>query len=291
MSLTPIHIRTMQRTDIPYADSLRRIAGWNQTPSDWERFLRMEPNGCFLAEWKNKPAGTATTIIYENKVAWLGMVLVHPDYRRKGIGRALLLKCIEYLERLQIPSIKLDATPEGRPVYEKLGFKPEWNLSRWERPSNGVSGKPVLKETTPFSPEELKPLHQLDDQAFGVSRNHLLLEFRLQNPPFIKTTQNAENTNAFGFIRRGDIALQMGPIVASSDEAFQQLIENIAHEKLQDRSSRFFWDIPDQNKTATNWAKQNGFRIQRTLTRMYLGSNNTPGNPLMQYAIASPELG
>ena len=115
MSVDALQIQTMRRADIPFADSLRHIAGWNQLPADWERFLKMEPKGCFVATCQNNPVGTATTLTYDNKVAWIGMVLVHPNHRRKGIGRALLLKCIEHLRNLGIPSIKLDATPEPDP--------------------------------------------------------------------------------------------------------------------------------------------------------------------------------
>lgn len=31
----------------------------------------------------------------------------------------------------------------------------------------------------------------------------------------------------------------------------------------------FYWDIPDQNSVAVEWAKQHGFTAQRPLIRMY----------------------
>ena len=78
------------------------------------------------------PAGTATTTFYAPELAWIGMVLVHPDYRRRGIARALLARCIEYLRGRGARCIKLDATPLGKQVYDELGFKDEWTLTRWE---------------------------------------------------------------------------------------------------------------------------------------------------------------
>jgi GNAT superfamily N-acetyltransferase len=53
------------------------------------------------------PAGTATTIGYGTDLAWIGMVLVHPDHRRHGVGRALLAHCIAFLRERRIRSIKL----------------------------------------------------------------------------------------------------------------------------------------------------------------------------------------
>src|SRR4026209_418202 len=129
---TSIRLRVLTREDLPFADAVRALAGWNQTIADWERFLAAEPGGCFLAEWDGVPAGTATTIVYGPAVAWIGMVLVHPDHRRRGIGRALLERCIEHLRERGVRCIKLDATPAGKQVYDGLGFKDEWTLTRSE---------------------------------------------------------------------------------------------------------------------------------------------------------------
>src|SRR2546425_10786138 len=132
---SPLRFRLLDREDLPFADSLRALAGWNQTLDDWERFLALEPEGCFLADWNGTPAGTATTIVYGPELAWIGMVLVHPEFRRRGIGRALLQHCIDSLRERGVRCIKLDATPVGRAVYRDLGFHDEWTLKRWVRPS------------------------------------------------------------------------------------------------------------------------------------------------------------
>jgi len=130
-----IRLRLLTARDLPFADAVRAAAGWNQTLDDWRRFLALEPEGCFLAEWEGKPAGTATTLIHGPELAWIGMVLVHPDSRRRGIGQALLRHCLEHLRQRGVGCIKLDATPLGQPVYERLGFRSEWTLARWERAS------------------------------------------------------------------------------------------------------------------------------------------------------------
>ena len=70
-----LRLRLLKRADLAFADSVRALAGWNQTMEDWERFLSAEPDGCFLAEWNGASAGTATTTVYERELAWIGMVL------------------------------------------------------------------------------------------------------------------------------------------------------------------------------------------------------------------------
>ena len=47
-----------------------------------------------------------------------------PEWRRKGLGSALLEKLLEESKKRGITIISLHATPVGRTLYEKFGFKP-----------------------------------------------------------------------------------------------------------------------------------------------------------------------
>src|ERR1700683_884599 len=120
-----LQIRVMTPADVPAGMRLKDLAGWNQTEQDWRRFLEAAPDGCFVAEWSGQVAGTVTTISYENRFAWIGMVLVDPQLRGKGVGTALLERAMDYLDASGVPCLKLDATPQGRPIYERLGFRAE----------------------------------------------------------------------------------------------------------------------------------------------------------------------
>src|SRR5882724_8331694 len=163
---SPLRLRLLRREDLQFADSVRASAGWNQTLDDWERFLTTEPDGCFLAEWNGAPAGTATTTIYGPDLAWIGMVLVHPEYSQRGIGRALLERCIERLRGGHVRCIKLDATPLGKKVYDNLGFKDEWTLTRWVcqmAPGQTTAPEPGLRFLRATDAEGLEPL---DTSAF-----------------------------------------------------------------------------------------------------------------------------
>ncbi|NOY01032.1 MAG: GNAT family N-acetyltransferase, partial [Verrucomicrobia bacterium] len=163
-----IQLRTMRDEDLVFANEVRNIAGWNQTLTDWRRFISLQPNGCFIAEWNGEPAGTATTTCYGKDLAWIGMVLVHPDFRRRGLGKALLEHCITYLRDDQkIRCVKLDATPEGQPLYEKLGFNAEWSLKRWVGNGGGNTDNCPHDRITETS---LK----LDREIFGADRKNLL---------------------------------------------------------------------------------------------------------------------
>src|SRR6266508_4054897 len=110
-----VSVRRMTESDLPAADRLRAFAGWNQTPADWRLLLALEPGGCFVALRAGEMIGTVTTMTYGRALAWIGMMLVHPDHRRRGIGSSLMRQALEYLYALGVPCVRLDATPAGRP--------------------------------------------------------------------------------------------------------------------------------------------------------------------------------
>ncbi|HEX3989279.1 MAG TPA: GNAT family N-acetyltransferase [Verrucomicrobiae bacterium] len=283
-----LRVRVMQEGDLPFADSLRAVAGWNQTLDDWRRFLAMQPKGCFLAELDGAQAGTATTVVYGSGLAWVGMLLVHPDFRRRGVGRALLLRCIEHLQDLKVKCIKLDATPEGRLVYEKLGFKEGWSLRRWEASlSAGVSesGNCSLRA---WDEADLSQLNSLDAQAFGTSRSGLISALARQSRCALTCERAGEGAIGYGFLREGSRASYLGPVIATLPRDGISIVEAIL---ARAGGTRVFWDIPDLNAAAVDWAASHDFTVQRSLTRMWLGENCCAGNPRQQFAIAGPEMG
>src|SRR3954451_15181928 len=84
----------MTAADLPLGLRLSRQAGWNQTEGDWQRFLDLQPDGCFVAEWNGTPAATTTTSHF-GRVAWIAMLLVDEPLRSRGIATALLAHALE----------------------------------------------------------------------------------------------------------------------------------------------------------------------------------------------------
>src|SRR5262249_49185807 len=137
----PIRIRKMRPDDTALGMRLKGEAGWNQCASDWKAYLQIEPDGCFIAELDGRAVGTATAIPYEDRLGWIGMVLVDTDARRKGVGTRLVAETIAYLESVACRCQKLDATEAGALVYEKMGFHIEYEVQRWQRSGKDDSEK------------------------------------------------------------------------------------------------------------------------------------------------------
>ena len=281
----------MADTDVPFADRIRAVAGWNQSLQDWQRLLRHDPHGCFVAEWNGHLAGTATTTTYSQDLAWIGMVLVDPDVRRRGIGTALLMRCIEHLRQSGVGCIKLDATPLGKQVYGPLGFVTEWSLSRWQTtelaacpPRIDTASDPVPR---PLDSRDIGCVADLDTCAFGVARNRMLSMLATQSATRIRR-DGAGRIVGYGMLRPGQRAHYLGPMVAQDESSGIALADDLLGSIA---ALPLYWDIPDANQASIRVARRYGMDRQRTLTRMYLGENTRPGKPAAQWAIAAPEIG
>src|SRR4051812_35347541 len=121
----------MNKTDLPAAVRLTRDAGWNQDKEDWQRFLTLGADACFVAERDGEVLGTTVTCMF-GSVAWIAMVIVASKHRGNGIGGALTRHAVEFLDAAGALTIRLDATPLGQPIYEKLGFTSQYEIVRYQ---------------------------------------------------------------------------------------------------------------------------------------------------------------
>ena len=281
-------LRLLTEADLAFADSLRDRVGWNQTRADWQRMRALEPTGCFLAECNGVPVGTATTIRYGLELAWIGMVLVHPEYRRRGVGRALLERCLAYLRACGVRCIKLDATPAGKTVYDGLGFKEEWTLTRWTHAHVPPIQAKAVSGMRSWQTADGLGIEPVELAAFGVSRQRLVQVLAPQSQDSVVVESEPGQITGYGLLRPGSRAFYLGPVAAVGAETALPVIEALM---TSCEGNAVYWDIPDQNSVTVEWAKQHGFTAQRPLIRMYLGENHAPGDPRKQYALTGPETG
>ncbi len=267
-------LRLIRTSDLVDAFQLSAAAGWNQTLEDWRMLLDISPQGCFGIEVDGKLVATTTVVRYEKQLAWIGMVLTKTEYRGRGFARRLLAYALEYVDSLQIKTLKLDATEQGKPLYERFGFHAEQPIERWSRPGDASTISSATDSGLKSS------LLDLDREAFAADRGPLLKTLSGRGAAYQAST-------GFLFTRPGRVTAYLGPCVASDSEAARSLIAEALSE-TQDAS--WSWDLLPENKNAVTLAEEFGFSPQRYLTRMARGKP-LRGNERMIYAIAGFELG
>ena len=277
-----VRLRLMTIKDIPEGMRLKEIAGWNQTAVDWQRFLSASPGGCFAAECQGRVVGTSTTIVYEGRFAWIGMVLVDPDHRGQGLGTLLLQRAMQYLDSRGVRCIKLDATPQGQLLYQKFGFVSEYEVERWMLTREG--DEKAVEETA----IEIDDLLQLDRGIFGADRSGLLRSLTEEAPDFTLVARQEAGIVGYTFGRRGALADHLGPWMAGTEDVAAELLDEFLHRCGRELA---FVDCVRRNPWAVPLVKDRGFTFSRPLTRMFRGTNHYEGRPELLCAILGPEFG
>jgi len=221
MPTPEIKLRPMEPRDIPFGARLSKTAGWNQLEADWEMFLKLRPDGCFVASVDGEDAGTVTTVDHGG-VAWIAMLLVDPRMRRRGVGTRALRAALESLADVEI--IKLDATPAGRPVYEPHGFVRESELMRWRRCGPNTTGS-SSRSVRPMRDDDLDAVLALDADVFGGDRAILLRSWRDRAPDLAHVDGTDAGIRGYTFGRDGAIGAQVGPLVAPDIECATALLD------------------------------------------------------------------
>jgi GNAT superfamily N-acetyltransferase len=83
-------------------------AGWNQNEADWRFFL--SKGTVFGLRDGARLVATAALLPYSAGNAWISMVLVTADFRRRGIATKLVDACLDVATRRRLTTW-LDAAP------------------------------------------------------------------------------------------------------------------------------------------------------------------------------------
>ena len=266
-----IHLRLMTPRDVPLGMRLKEQAGWNQIEADWRRCLQLQPDGCFVAEREGVAVGTVTTCIF-GSIAWIAMVLVDVAVRGQGIGRTLLDHALAFLDGRGVATVRLDATPLGRPLYEQRGFVEEYTLTRFEGIAPLV-GAPAAQQarrgivTICPTCELQERVLRFDRQITGTDRASLLRHLYTETPAEWQLAIRGEELLGFTAARPGSRAWQIGPCLTTAEAGPPLLADALARRAGQ----RVFLDVPVENRAAVAAVTAAAMVPQRPLYRMCRG--------------------
>jgi GNAT superfamily N-acetyltransferase len=280
MARTEAHAALVEMGEADVSDGLglSEEAGWNQTAEDWSLLIRL--GRAFAVPGSDgRLVATALALPYPPDFGWVSMVLVHGPYRRRGLATRLLERAItELRDRGVVPF--LDATPTGRDVYARMGFRPLETLVRW-RGRGGGHPAPTLP---PILPDALPAIAELDHVAFGADRSPVLADL-LGRPGAV----SRHDPEAGGFLlsRAGRTATHVGPVVARETRTALGLLEA----GLAAVAGPVVIDVPERASEVASLLSARGFEAERPFARMALGRDVAFGDPVLVRAVAGPELG
>jgi ribosomal protein S18 acetylase RimI-like enzyme len=278
----------MRADDIPFAVRLTNGEKWGVTRADLKRLIRLNPRGCFVAYDGIRRAGMTTTTNYLRKLAWIGNVIVHRNYRGKHIGRALVEHATLHLQRTGVQHIALYCYNEHVNFYEDLGFVKDAPFVRLRR---SASKAEHLREEANFQrPPSMRKLLVADRHAFGADRSELIRDVLADETAWILGTSRGVSSISYLMVKEFADECEFGPWICSDPS-------RDLPSKMIDQALIRIGSLPVEvgclrgNRTAIRILKVNGFRTIREGYRMFLQKKAKIGDDNAQYALGFLDKG
>jgi GNAT superfamily N-acetyltransferase len=318
MSDRAISIRRLTATDFGVADGILREAFGtpDSFKADLQRCMALQEDGWFFATHAGSPAGMVGAVDYGN-FAYVGLMAVHPALQSRGIGRALMLRLLAWLDARGTPVALLDATEAGRPLYASLGFVEQdqacvfaqqaesqhslsclWHTgqsfgeeARAATPRSVTArGQPGgfggTDRVRPVRLRDLPALVEFDTPIFGAAREAVF-----------RALLTAEGSERFFLVHDGAGQLsgylcaqsqRIGPWAARRPEDAEALIQ-VALSLPYAVVPRVL--VPQANRAAAHLLERNGFHLVRAIRHMRRGGSRHPGRRELLYGQASFAIG
>jgi GNAT superfamily N-acetyltransferase len=270
----PIAIVELGPGDARAGLELSAEAHWNQNEADW-RFFLSQGTVFGVRDGDDHLIATAALLPYTSGNAWISMVLVTANWRRRGLATKLVDACLEAAAARGLTTW-LDATPAGATVYGPLGFAPTLQLRRL-RLENSTA--PESGSAQPPSTCALDEFIARDRGTMGFERGALLGELGRRSGSRLLSSGDAA-----ALVRDGRKARHIGPLFADGpDRALAMVNEIVCSE-----TGPLLIDAVSEQGEFLKGLTNSGWRIERPFQRMRFGHAQLAKLP---FAVAGPEYG
>jgi len=275
-------VRPMRPGELELVLEWARQEGWNPGLDDSLAFHGADPSGFFVGALGEVPVGSISMVKYGDEFAFLGLYIVHPDFRGKGYGRAIWNAGMASAEGRVIG---LDGVEAQQQNYRKAGFEPAYKTIRF----GGIAKPPA--------PSALL-VQAVTDKTDGIARYDATI-FPAPRPEFVSAwctgrrdrksavVRKSGKIRGYGTIRRCYEGYKIGPLFAADAETAAALMAQLIPEA---KGAQVFIDVPEDNKDGLALAESVGLVPVFETMRMYRGK--APSITLKNvYGVTTLELG
>lgn len=280
-----ISIRPLLDTDLETAQAILNLAFHSSVNRIHELRLyrQMQPDGWFAAIRREQLIGMVGAVNY-GAFAHVGLMAVHPEAQRQGVGLALMQFLLAELDKQHIPLITLDASKAGRPLYDKLGFVAYDETLVLQRPSNAAKLDKTYRIPS-ISDQELDELAHWDRGAFGADRRRVFKVLLDNYPERAFILRDGDGQPSGYLFAQGN---RIGPWVmlqpSHAEELFQAALALPYDETIS-------MNVPSVNREAIELARRHGFELVRANQHMGRGVSGVPGQRQKVYSQTSLAVG
>ncbi len=278
---SPVVLRAMRPSDLPAALELSQEQSWPYRPEDWELFLQLGEG--IVATLDGRVVGTTLAWRQGSDYATIGSVIVSNSLQGQGIGRKLMQAM---LDRLEGCNVVLNATAEGLPLYEKLGFVAYGEVRQHQGPA------PTMPLAELLPGERVRPIGRsvteiaaLWSRASGMDRTALFKALSKGNKCVVLTRDH--EPVGFALLRRFGRGSAIAPIVAPDLAGAKALIGHW----LSARAGKFCRIDVVEGLGLSKWLEAEGLPNVGAVTTMVRGKAPQAGQGPKVFALAAQALG
>ena len=288
MKSTTHRLHSLSVADIPDLIALSDSVGWDYDEAEIRTILSI---GKVFGHKDDgdRVVSSAAIIAYEDRLATVGMVIVHESCRGRGYGRDLMQACLA-----AVPgdtTIMLIATADGEPLYKSLGFATVERIHKFLRPGGKLAAPPLPPTATyqivPMSEADFASVALLDQKALGSRREHFLQARMRQAATCLVAKTESGTTVGYGFAIQGPVNLIAGPIVAQDADMAIQLLGKLT----ENHPGQVRIDVPDGQPAFLAFLEQNGFQKASHPPVMVANADRLPPRAGTYFAIGAQIYG
>lgn len=270
----------MTKDEVGFAIDLAAKEGWNPGIHDGECFYAIDMSGFFVGELDGELVGCLSAVSYNESSGFMGMFIVKPQFRNKGIGTQIWSEGLAYLGKR---NIGLNSVMRMQEYYLRKGFRPAYRLLRYE----GVGKGDMPDGVVDISHVSFEELIEYDTATFSFRRPQFLRCWINQREGVTMAVVKSSRLVGYGVIRRCQTGYKIGPLFADDEHTAENLFLAL---KSHVPGNPIFLDTPQPNAAAIALAEQHDMSVVAQAVRMY--TKEEPSVPLRRvYGVTSLELG
>ena len=238
----PFALDTLTAADTHACWQLSQALRWPHREADWQQFITWaKARGAALAvRADGRLIGCGLAWQWGHDQGSIGMVIVDDAWQRRGIGKRLFKGLLQALEGRDV---MLQATTQGRPLYESLGFAAIGHArqfhGRWQPPAEaGPTVSLATDERTRLlQPQDLPALLAYDQRERGLTRPALLQALLAQMDTDERCAVSVDEQGhlcGYGILRRFGRGWVVGPLLADGADRAVALVKRLIQERTGD---------------------------------------------------------
>jgi GNAT superfamily N-acetyltransferase len=273
----------MTAADLPAAHKLSLATLWPHRLEDWKFALDLGEG--LVAENETGIVGTVMCWPNSTDFAWLGITIVSPAFRHRGIARELATRM---LAKIGDRTVMLHATMDGVPLFESLGFVCAGWVHRHQGSVFHASLLPLRdgERIRPISQRDEAALADLASRSSGLPRAAVIKH--LLTVADGVAIDRAGELIAFATLRKFGHGFVIGPVIAPDIDRAKALIAYWAGTRA---GSLVRVDAPDSSGLSP-WLTDMGLtQVDEMVQIMVKGKPPLADPAITRFALLSQSLG